>query len=53
MVLYFFFNFCNMTYFTNLSPKVIGEGIGDITALQAQLEADWKRFKENPTWMAL
>jgi len=31
----------------------IGEGIGDITALQAQLEADWKRFKENPTWMAL
>ena len=29
MVLYFFFNFCNMTYFTNLSPKVIGEGIGE------------------------
>lgn len=29
MALYFFFNFCNMTYFTNLSPKVIGEGIGE------------------------
>ena len=29
MVLYFLFNACNMVYFTNLSPKVIGEGIGD------------------------
>lgn len=26
---YFLYNFCNMTYFTNISMKVVGEGIGD------------------------
>ena len=26
---YFMYNFCNMTYFTNLSMKIVGEGIGD------------------------
>ena len=29
IVLYFVYNFCNMTYFTNISMKVVGEGIGD------------------------
>lgn len=29
---YFFYNFCNMTYFTNISAKVVGEGIGDSAA---------------------
>ena len=26
---YFLYNFCNMTYFTNISAKVVGEGLGD------------------------
>lgn len=29
---YFLYNFCNMTYFTNISAKVVGEGIGDSAA---------------------
>ena len=29
LIAYFVFNFCTMTYFTNLAAKVIGEGIGD------------------------
>ena len=26
---YFLYNFCNMTYFTNIAMKVVGEGLGD------------------------
>lgn len=29
---YFLYNFCNMTYFTNISMKVVGEGLGDSAA---------------------
>ena len=29
LIAYFVFNFCSMTYFTNLAAKVVGEGIGD------------------------
>lgn len=29
---YFVYNFCNMTYFTNISMKVVGEGLGDSAA---------------------
>ncbi len=32
LVGYFLYNFCNMTYFTNISAKVVGEGIGDSAA---------------------
>ncbi|WP_330033271.1 MFS transporter [Ellagibacter isourolithinifaciens] len=30
---YFLYNFCNMTYFTNIAAKVVGEGIGDSAAV--------------------
>ncbi len=29
---YFLYNFCNMTYFTNISMKVVAEGLGDSAA---------------------
>lgn len=32
LVGYFLYNFCNMTYFTNISMKVVGEGLGDSAA---------------------
>ena len=44
-------NLLEFIYRLRRNNENIGDGIGDVTALQAQLEADWKRFKENPKWM--